>query len=67
MDEAIFGLMSLAVIVVIYFFPALLANNKKNGVAIFALNLLLGWTFIGWVLALIWALADEPNNKIRIA
>ena len=46
--------------IVIYFVPFLLAYNHKNVTAIFALNLFLGWTFIGWVAALVWALT---NNK----
>jgi len=31
------------------------ARHHHNGLAIFMLNLLLGWTVIGWVVALIWA------------
>jgi len=40
-----------------YFFPACVASirNHHNSTAIFMLNLLLGWTFIGWVVALVWA------------
>jgi hypothetical protein len=47
----------------VYFLPFVcaLSRNKRNSGAIFALNLLLGWTFIGWVVALVWALtADTP-------
>jgi len=41
----------------IYFLPSLVAaaNNSKQGIAIFLLNLLLGWTGLGWIVALIWA------------
>jgi len=46
----------------IYFAPSLVAVDKKKVAAIFALNLLLGWTFIGWVLALCWALADDKRK-----
>jgi ABC-type sugar transport system permease subunit len=44
-----------------YFLPFAIAFNKKraNAGAIFALNFFLGWTLIGWVLALVWALKDE--------
>jgi hypothetical protein len=45
--------------VLFYFLPAMLGSGKRNSTAIFALNLLLGWTFIGWVIALVWALMDE--------
>jgi len=45
----------------IYFFPVIVAisRKKRNGGAIFALNLLLGWSFIGWVIALVWALSHD--------
>ena len=45
----------------LYFIPARIAfkKNKKNKVAILAFNLLLGWSFIGWVLALIWSLTKD--------
>lgn len=48
----------------IYFFPTLVAlvRKKRNVGAIFALNLLLGWSFVGWVIALVWSLAHDLNN-----
>lgn len=48
----------------LYFVPSFIAvtKNKRNKNAIFALNLLLGWTFVGWVVALVWSLMkDEPH------
>ena len=44
-----------------YFLPFSIAFNRKraNTGAIFALNLFLGWSLIGWVVALVWALKDE--------
>lgn len=48
---------------VIYFAPSLVAEKKqkKNKKAILALNFFLGWTLVGWVVALVWALTvDEP-------
>jgi hypothetical protein len=44
-----------------YFLPFAIAFHKKrtNTGAIFALNLFLGWSLIGWVVALVWALKDE--------
>lgn len=41
----------------IYFLPfivALMRDNKQK-LAIFFLNLFLGWTLLGWVGALVWA------------
>ncbi len=45
----------------IYFLPSLCAIGKKGGAGIVALNILLGWTFIGWVIAFVWALAAEKE------
>ena len=44
-----------------YFLPFAIAFNRKraNTGAIFALNLFLGWSLIGWVVALVWALKEE--------
>ena len=46
------------ILLAIYMIPALIANSRehKNTAAITALNFLLGWTFIGWVVALVWSL-----------
>jgi uncharacterized membrane protein len=51
---------------VIYFLPSMAGYNKRNVGAIFALNLLLGWTLIGWVVAFVWAMTedDEPKKVI---
>jgi Superinfection immunity protein len=53
--ELIIILLALA----IYFLPALVGRHKRNALAIFALNLLLGWTLLGWVGALVWALIKD--------
>lgn len=42
-------------IFIVYFLPTMAGFKKKNRAAIFVLNLLLGWTVIGWIIALIWA------------
>ena len=41
----------------IYFLPAInaTARSHHNQGAIFALNLLLGWTLIGWVASFVWS------------
>jgi len=51
----------ISVISLFYFLPFAIAFNRKraNTGAIFALNLFLGWSLVGWVLALVWSLKDE--------
>jgi len=48
---------------VLYFLPAVVAfaRSKRDAGSILLLNLFLGWTAIGWVIALVWALrVDSP-------
>jgi Superinfection immunity protein len=53
--------------VVGYFLPALIANWRDTQHAgwIGFVNLCLGWTGIGWLVALIWALVEKPESKVR--
>jgi len=48
-----------------YFLPTIIGRHKANAGAIFILNLLLGWTVIGWVVALVWALSGEARQIAR--
>ena len=49
---------------VIYLIPGAVAWHRKhnNRNAIIMLNILLGWTFLGWVGALVWAMTN-PGKK----
>ena len=55
--------MTLLCMALAYFLPSIIAHNKRNAGAIFVLNLLTGWTVVGWVIALVWALTDEPQFR----
>lgn len=46
---------------VMYFLPSIiaLARSKRDIFAIFLLNLFLGWSVIGWFVALIWAVKTD--------
>lgn len=55
--------MTLLVLALAYFLPSIIAHNKRNAGAIFVLNLLTGWTIVGWVIACIWAVTDEPQLR----
>ena len=50
----------------IYFIPTFIANKKQHlqKTSILILNIFLGWTFIGWVVALIWATLQEKKSNI---
>ena len=55
-----FGLLNLQtpMTVLVYFIPSLVAStrNQDNRFTIFAVNLVLGWTVVGWIGALVWAI-----------
>lgn len=52
---------------VLYFLPALIAfgRSKRDAGAILLLNFFLGWTMIGWVIALVWALRQDAPVVAR--
>jgi len=54
----------LSIISLGYLLPTTIAiiRRRTNTMAIFVLNLFLGWTLVGWVVALVWAVAtDAPK------
>ena len=50
----------------LYFLPTLIGRHKSDVLGIFLLNLLFGWTIVGWILALVWACAAEPYAAVPV-
>lgn len=52
---------------VFYFLPAIIAfaRSKRDAMSILVLNFFLGWTAIGWVIALVWALKQDMPLPVR--
>ena len=52
-----------------YFLPSIVAAARKhrNTTAIFFLNLFLGWSGIGWIGALIWALTNPYSATVMVS
>ncbi len=58
---AVWLFLSLAV----YFIPVIVAYIRKhnNILAITLLTIFLGWTFFGWLAALLWSLNSDVKDK----
>ena len=58
-------MITLIIMFVIYFSPTIIAAYKrhKRQEAIGIINIFLGWTFIGWVIALAWAVSGDENGQ----
>lgn len=50
-------IITLMILSILYFTPSLVAGwrHHHSALAILVLNLTLGWTLLGWVIALIWS------------
>jgi hypothetical protein len=61
--KLIAGIIGIAVLFTLYFAPAIVADmrNHPSKSAITVVNIFLGWTLIGWVAALAWALMGEKT------
>ena len=51
-------------VMLMYFLPSIIAHQKRDFRGIFILNLLFGWTVIGWVVALVWACAGDVRQPV---
>jgi RsiW-degrading membrane proteinase PrsW (M82 family) len=57
-------------IVVLYFAPTITAYQRKtkNKSQVVIVNVFLGWTILGWIIALTMSYSgnkEDPNNKIK--
>ena len=52
-----------------YFIPTAIAiyRGVNSRVRLIWVNLLLGWTLLGWIVALIWAITGEQTEEIKLA
>jgi hypothetical protein len=59
-------MLHLAIFLLLYFLPAIIGRDKRDAMGIFLLNLLLGWTVVGWLIALIWACSAEAYPRTHV-
>lgn len=63
-----FGWLIFIIFLVPYFLPSIVAfsRGKDNAAAVFILNFFLGWTLIGWVVCLVWALSSNKSTTVIV-
>ncbi len=51
----------------VYFVPTIVAivRHARNVLGIVLLNIFGGWTFVGWIIALVWSIRDERQANHR--
>ena len=56
-----FGILGLA----LYFLPTIIAaiRRSKSLLGIVLVNVLLGWTMVGWIISLVWSLVGEAGRR----
>ncbi|MFS7512166.1 superinfection immunity protein [Klebsiella pneumoniae] len=52
---------------IIYVLPGVIASSRehKNSTAIWVLNIVLGWSFLGWIAALVWSFTNPGVVKLE--
>lgn len=65
MKDLLIVTVHMAILAVVYCVPWIVARSRRhrNTGAIIATNLLLGWTAIGWIVALIWSLTANVASS----
>lgn len=58
------GFILIGCVFALYFLPAILAWNQRDFWSVTAINFFLGWTLVGWVVALAWALKGEQQTTV---
>jgi hypothetical protein len=53
---------------VMYWLPTLIAivRHTPSALGVAMLNFFLGWTVVGWILALVWALAANTSPHVIV-
>ncbi len=65
MNEIV-GFGVLLLLIGLYALPTVVAykKHKRNAGGICVVNMLLGWTFIGWVVALAWSACEDEHPYV---
>lgn len=61
-----FWLFVMTCVIGMYYLPTIIAvvGRRRNAVLVAIVNTLLGWSFVGWVVALVMAVTKEPQPQV---
>jgi hypothetical protein len=64
-SNVVTGGVLLALGVIAYLLPAVIAVKRghRNAGPVILIDLLLGWTVIGWIVALVWSCTDNVQRR----
>ena len=62
---AILILIACGIALLFYFLPSFIAFTRKtpNALPLFIVNLLLGWSGLGWFACMLWAIIEQPRGQ----
>ncbi len=60
--DIVAALVTLAIIGFLYFIPSIMASGKSNFSSVLVINIFLGWTLIGWVIALAMGVSGKVDR-----
>ena len=65
--QVVLGVLVLCAAVYLYFVPFAIAyvRRHKYTKTVFLLNLLFGWTGVGWIVLVVWSFAGQKKSGIR--
>lgn len=55
------GIIIFAILLAVYFLPTIVSHGKSFGASVTVLNFFLGWTVLGWVIALAWGVMPDKG------
>jgi hypothetical protein len=64
----VFMLIGLVIGIFVYLLPTYIASRKghKDTGVIFVVNLLFGWTFLGYIVSFIWAVSSGTGENTKV-
>lgn len=66
MSDVLLNIVVAVIMAMGYFFPIILGRKRRDRERLFWLNFLLGWTVVGWIVALLWSLREESTEPTHI-